>query len=224
MKKFLFAIALSFSFNLSNAQDSLKHFEFGSTLLTVNSLNNEHFFITDKSPVEFMNGLFFRYTKNRFGFRTQFNYSKNYSSYHNQTTFTEGFGAGSTNKNFEINIGGQYSLLKKKDWLYTFVDISYRHQFSKGITYSSGYGVNSFVTSINGINTAVGLGFKIKTFKNVYLSPEVGLNSFNYNQKYSSVNMSTGEVQNSNFNHLNNFRLNAGLSPYLKLHLTFKFK
>lgn len=216
MKKFVLATILSFSFILSNAQDSLKHFEFGATFMTLNSRHNPLFF-TSRAPVEITDGLFFRYTKNRFGFRSQVHYSKNSSYDHRQKSLTDIIAIGYTNKNFEIGVGGQYSLLKKKDWLYTFVDLSYRNQFSVGYRYDSNGGINNFTNSMNGLNTSVGLGFKIKTFNNLYLSSELGYDSFYGNRKYSNTNMSTGATYKYN-------GIGKDLSPFLKLHLTYKFR
>lgn len=217
MKKFVLATALSFSFVLSKAQDSLKHFEFGATLFTVNSLNKQFFFPTDRAPVDLMSGLFFRYTKNRFGFRSQVYYSKNYFTGYRQITSADVITAGNTNKNFEIGIGGQYSLLKKKDWLYTFVDLSYRNQFSSGYRYASGSGVNASTNSTNGLNTAIGFGAKIKMCNNLYLSPELGYSVFYGNRKHSMTNMSTGDTYKYNGNYFNP-------GGFLKLHFTYKFK
>ncbi|MBA2610993.1 MAG: hypothetical protein H0U95_03415 [Bacteroidetes bacterium] len=217
MKKFVLATVLSFSFVLSNAQDSLRHFEFGATFLTANNYNRPFFFQNNNVPIDFMKGLFFRYTKNRFGFRSQINYSKHYSSGYNQNGIGDVITVSNVNKNFDIGIGGQYSLLKKKNWLYTFVDLSYRNQFSKGFNYLSGAGINAYTNSSTGLNTSVGLGFKIKTLNNLYLSPELGYNIFYGNLKHSNTIVSTGETFNYN-------GIDKNFSPFLKLHFTYKFK
>ena len=135
----------------------------------------------------------------------------------NSTSYATDTSSGDiNNKDFRIGVGGQFSLLKRKEWFYTFLDLSYRNVFSTGHYYGGIGGANeSFSKTANGFDGVLGLGFKIKTIKYVYLSPELGClisNKF-VNQ---TTNNYLGETSKSN-------NIDVNLSPILKLHLTVKF-
>lgn len=200
-----------------NAQDTLRKFEFGSTIITVNSLNTKYYYPYDKPSFQFVNGLFFRYIKKRIGIRANVSYSENAASYASPIYIADGGSGDIENKDFIIGLGGQFSILKRKDWFYTFVDVSYRNIFSTG-HYNGGIaGANDkFSKTSNGYDTFFGLGFKIKTIKNMYLSPELGFNS---NMKFvnqTTISMNSGKTSHFNSNDFN-------FNPQLKMHLTVKF-
>ncbi len=202
MKKFTIILATLLFLQMAKAQDSLKHYEFGSTLFTLNSSSSNGNFGANKATTEFINGLFFRYSYKRFGFRSQVSYSENSIFY-------------LSNKDFRIGVGVQYNLLKKKDWLYTYADILYRNVQTKG-DYTD-FNVSSYKRSSNGLDGFLGLGFKLKVAKNFYLSPELG-----YNVSYDRINITSSSVSPSNIYKasVNNLSFN----PVLKLQLTLKFK
>ena len=179
IRTFLIIIILIFFFQKSNGQDSTRHFEIGSTLITLKSNYGFHDLFFSKPTTKFINGLFFRYTKKRFGIRVLASYSQNSLSYTSPPNVSEGVDGDINTKNFGIGVGGQFSLIKKKECLYAFADFLYRNIFSKGHTSGGYFGGSDYVTSrTNGLDSFFGLGFKIKTFKRIYISPEVAYNVF----------------------------------------------
>src|SRR6478735_6348309 len=106
---FLFFTQISWS------QEPVKRFEFGSTILTFNALDPADiydYFGYDENydlgaPIEFFNGLFFRFNKNRLALRLLASYSENYYP----LIYGWGFGNAKV-KDFQIGAGGQLSILK----------------------------------------------------------------------------------------------------------------
>ena len=215
--KITFLFVLLFITGAFFAQEPSRRFEFGSTVLTMNSYNTSNSDNADRPALEIMNGLFFRYTKNKFALRVFTSYSDNAGS---ATTFPS-MADGSTNdwnrKDFRVGAGAQYSILRNRDWLYTFLDGSYRSVFSTGHYYGGIWGsAEKYTSSSNGIDLFLGLGFKLQVLKNICLSPEIGLyNSTNFIDK-TSTSLYSGQV--SNYNYTENY-----LNPVAKLHLTVKF-
>ena len=214
-------MAFAVLFKISNGQDTLRRYEFGSSILTVNSFNKNKYFASDRPNFEIANGLFFRYTKRRFGLRAQVSYS-DYSSSEvfNYTFFLGPAGRDIHSKAVRFGIGAQFSILKHKDWFYTCFDISYRYLHSTGHTY--GPWPNEFSTKSNGTDGFLGLGCKIKLIKNFILSPEVGVNS-----SFQSVNKVTTSTDvyliGGGHPSYKSSYLDLNLIPVLQIHLTAKF-
>jgi hypothetical protein len=216
MRKLIPILTFILAFQISKGQDTLRRFEFGSTLMTINSFNTNYNFAPDRPSFEFINGVFFRYTKKRLGLRLHASYTDNSTSYATPPEWSDGSAGDINNKDFRIGVGGQYSILKRKEWLYTFLDLSYRNVFSTGHYYGGLGGANErFSRTGNGFDSFLGLGFKIKTIKHVYLSPEFG-----YFCSTKFVNQTTTNYwgQTSKFNYSE-----IDLRPVIKLHLTVKF-
>ena len=111
-------------------------------------------------------------------------------------------------------MGGQYALLKHKNWFYTFVDVAYRNVFSTGHFYGGIAGASDqFSRTSNGLDSFVGLGLKLKVLKHVYLSPEVGHYLSYKLSDETSTSMRTGQVLKYNYSESN-------LNIAMKLHLT----
>ena len=210
MKNVITILTFILIFHISKGQDTIKHFEFGSTFITVNSFNTNYHSAPDRPSIEFINGLFFRYTKKRLGLRLHASYTDNSTSYATDTSSGD-----INNKDFRIGVGGQFSLLKRKEWLYTFLDLSYRNVFSTGHYVGIGGANESFSKTANGFDGFLGLGFKIKTIRYVYLSPELGclISGKFVNQTTTDYLEQTSKSNN----------IDVNLSPILKLHLTVKF-
>jgi hypothetical protein len=217
MKKLTTIFALMFFFQISKGQDTIRRFEFGSTLVTVNSFNTNYNVSADRSSVEFINGLFFRYTKKRLGLRIHASYTENSNTFASPIGVVDGASGDNNNKDIRIGIGGQFSIIKHKEWFYTFLDLSYRNVFSTGHYYGGIGGANDrYSCTANGLDCFLGLGFKIKTIKNVYLSPEVGYFISNKFVNKTTTDMSWGQSTKYNYNE-------TDIHPALKLHLTVKF-
>lgn len=216
MRKLIPILIFIFLFQISNGQDTIKHFEFGSTLITINSFNTNYYFAPDRPSFEFINGLFFRYTKKRLGVRIHTSYTDNSTFYATPASWCDGSSGDINNKDFRIGAGGQFSLLKRKDWFYTFLDLSYRNVFSTGHFYGGIFGANeSFSKTANGVDCFLGLGFKIKTIKCIYFSPEIG---------YFFATKSVNNITTNYWGQISRFKYSeSNLSPVIKLHLTVKF-
>ncbi len=217
MGKLIIILAFIFIVQISNGQDSIRHFEFGSTLVTINSFRTNYNTTPDRPSVEFINGVFFRYTKKRLGLRIHASYTENSNTFDSPVGVADGASGDNNNKDIRIGIGGQFSFIKHKEWFYTFLDLSYRNVFSTGHYYGGIGGANDrYSGTANGIDCFLGLGFKIKTIKNVYLSPEVGYFISNKFVNKTTTDMSWGQSTKYNYNE-------TDIHPALKLHLTVKF-
>jgi hypothetical protein len=220
MKYLLFAFGPILFWGSTKAQEAENCFEFGSTLFTVNSFGASDYYPLQRAPVEIMNGIFFRYSKNRIGFRAHSSYSENSSTYFPPPNTADRESGELSHKDFRIGGGIQYDLLKNKKWLYGFIDLSYRNVFSEGLK-SGGFSGQTYkyYSTTNGMESFFGLGFKIKAIKNVYLSPELGyLLDYGFEKTTStSLNSSTyGKTTESTSNNVN-------LNAICKLHLTVRF-
>jgi hypothetical protein len=218
MKRTTSVLVILFACLLCKSQDSLRRFEFGSTLVTINSFSSEFYAAPDRPAAEYLNGLFFRYNINRIAFRAHASYSENAASYASSAGWSDGTSGDVINKDLRIGVGVQYSLLKRKEWLYTFFDLSYRNLYSTGHQYGGIWGANERYTSTaNGFDIFAGFGLKIRTLKNVFLSPEMGYYSSAKIVNKSSTQLVSGKTSQGNYNEVN---INA---PVLKLHLTVRF-
>ena len=171
MRKLIY-LTLIFLVHISKGQESAGSYELGSSLMTASFLDYEHS-VSGSPTFEFVNGLFFRYTKGKLGFRAHVNYSEpsskvTYPAAYRPVPFNQYINS----KDFRIGAGTQYSILKNKEWLYSYLDVSYRNIYKSG--HSDGEMALRYYSTSNGFDCSLGLGFKIKLFKSVYLSPEVG--------------------------------------------------
>jgi hypothetical protein len=219
MKKSITILIFIFLFKISSAQDTLKRFEFGSTLVTSGKYNLGY----SPPTFQYINGLFFRFTKKRIGLRLHASYSDNTTSYtSNSNSSLYFFGETTNNKDLKLGVGGQFSILNRKDWFYSFLDISYRKIFSTGFAF--GFNDENFTSTTNGIDSFVGIGFKIKAITNFYLSPEIGCyTSSQFVEKTTTsaniYNSTTGQLAS----HKDSYSF-TDVSPVFKLHLTIKFQ
>ncbi len=220
MRKLTPILAFMFLFKISSGQDSIRHFEFGSTLITINSFNSDYYFAPDRPSVDFMNGVFFRFTKKSFGLRLHASYSNNSATFDSHSATFEtplgiayGVSGNINNKAVRIGVGGQYSILKHKDWLYTFLDLSYQNTFSAGHYYYDSGSIEKFSRTTNSFDSFLGVGFKIKTIKHLFLSPEFGILT---STKFVNQTSSHCACLKSN-------NMDVSLNPILQLHLTVAF-
>jgi hypothetical protein len=201
------------------AQNPTKHFELGPTVVTVNSSFGHIFSRPDAALVEYLNGLFCRYTKGRVGVRGFISYSQfrtEGASTFASERYTEE-GSAEQYQDLTIGTGAQYSLSKKNQWLYAFVDIAYNTKHSSG----SGSGdliknERFFMATKRGLDSYLGLGIKLNALKCLVLSPELSFNLFCGSKSSEITSLRTGETNNYTYS------FNSG-RPILKLHLTYLF-
>lgn len=217
MRKLISILICVCLFQISNGQDSTRRFELGSTLLTINSFNRIYYFAPDRPSFEFMNGLFFRYTYKRLALRLHASYAENSTSFATPSYWSDGGSGDISSKDLRIGAGVQFSLLKRKEWLYTFLDLSYRNVFSTGHYYGGYTGAyDRFSSTANGFDSFLGLGFKIKTIKHVYLSPEIGYYSSSMFVNKTTTPINSGKSSSYSYTEVN-------IKPVIKLHLTVNF-
>lgn len=195
------------------AQDSLRRAELGSTLLTINTFNTKYHYAQSRPSFEIMNGIFYRYRIKSCSIRGLASYSENKIDYTPPPGVIDGSSGSVQNTNVMFGVGIQTPFKKKKEWLYGFLDLCYRNTFSKGESKGGGFS-NRYTASSNGIDGYFGLGFKIKIFKQLKLSPELTYN-FNYST-CKSLNNFGNSVSRST---VQNFNLNS----IFKIHLTAAF-
>jgi hypothetical protein len=218
MRKLTFILTFIGLVKTSNGQDGTSRIEFGSTIATVNMYGLGYM----PPTYEFVNGLFFRCTKKRLGLRALVSYSDKTTSYTFPTIEPPYFwGRTINNKDWKVGIGGQFSILKQRDWLYTFLDMSYRNVFSTG--YEFGFSNETFSSTSNGFDCFAGIGVKLKMTKYFYLSPEIGYYSSTQlvnrtTNLADTYNLSTGQL----LTHKDSYSF-TDVNPVFKLHLCVKF-
>ncbi len=217
MKVYAKIILFVFFFKLSQAQDKVKRFEFGPTLLTINSLNKNYYSGADRQSVEISNGILFKYLKKRIAFRALLSYNECHFKYYPPSGWIDGVSGETSNKDFRFGLGIQCNFLRKKEWLYGFTDLSYRNVFSSGFFYGgvAGYN-NSFSSSTNGLDAVIGVGLKLKLFDDIFIMPELGYNTFFGNVYVNTTHLNQGRTMKYNY-------LDFSANPIAKLHLTVRF-
>ena len=217
MKKNILTLLIGLLFQMTYGQESSDKFELGSTLVTVNSFNDQHFYYRDRPSVEYLNALFLRFAHKRIGVRALISYSENYQSYSTPPGTRDGSSGDASNKDIRLGLGSQFSVFKNNSLLYPFVDASYRKLLSTGHYYGGFGGANNTLTSTTtGILVNIGIGSKIKIYKSVYVSPEIGYSYFNGLKKETSTYMPNGSSIKYSVP-------TVYWSPSIKLHLTVAF-
>ncbi len=209
---FLFLILFSI---LVKGQTQNKNFELGTTLVTVNSTIGKDFFGGNIAPnepgVAFVDGIFFRYSHKHIGLRALCSFTK-----YEKNLF--GYSSGHLiYKDFKIGVGGQYSILKDADWIYTFIDAAYnRVHWSGSIFGDTPNDMYSYSAYINGLDVFFGFGFKLKMFKIVSVSPELSYDFFTGQENNYRTSLITKQTVN------NNYKL-TGNHPVFKIHVNYIF-
>ncbi len=160
---------------------------------------------------------FFKYLKNRSAFRSLLSYNECHLKYYAPTGCIDCTSGESNNKDFRFGLGFQSNLLRTKEWLYGFADLSYRNVFSSGFFHGgiAGYD-NSFSSSTNGLDGIIGFGLKLKLFEDIFILPELGYNTFFGSVNFKTTHLIRGETSKYSYSQ-------ANANPIAKLHLTIRF-
>lgn len=173
MKKTFSILVFVFLLNHLCAQEK-ESIEIGATLLTLNLFASRHF-QTDKPRVEYPNGLFLRYSRNRLALRALASYSE--YTFSNVDLSFNTRRTGLICKDLRLGFGVQQSFAKKAKWLYTFTDVLYRHVSSSGFSVTENPNlISTYNMESDGIDAFLGLGSSCKIHERFYLVQEVGLN------------------------------------------------
>ncbi len=224
MKTVSLAIILSCLLHTAVAQNTGKSFEIGVNLVMLHSNSvNPYGMINNSSyvrPIEYVNGVFFRYVKNRWGLRAQAAYAQYYSpNIHPlvSSTYQKEFGGRAEYKEFRLGLGTQFALTTYKNSVYAFADAIYRNRFASGDYNDDVVGSDyTFTSSQNGFNFLVGLGYKIGLSKRLCLSPELAVDVFKGRESIHRNSLYSSQTSSGMSN-----QTNTELS--LKLQLTYTF-
>ena len=157
-----------------NAQTQ-NSFEGGLGLLRVNALPRQIYYPMERPSMEFLNTLFFRATTNAGNFRAMAGYVKYAYTFEPPPGSADFFSGDIESQDFRLGLGLQWPLKRFTKRLYFLTDGYYRKTLSSGHRYGGIMGVQEHNTSVsNGADLLLGLGIKLKLFKSVYLSPELG--------------------------------------------------
>ncbi|MFI5202872.1 MAG: hypothetical protein ACHQF2_00130 [Flavobacteriales bacterium] len=203
MKKYFVLSGLLFAFLPSIGQKSTSTsdalvaktnwtWELGIPLVTRNNSLFRNYNFQDSPNTEFLNGVFVRATKKSFALRL----SMKYNAYSAESPPCIGCNdylyVTETNKLFQIETGAQFSLLPKSSLLYVYTDVYYQNLFSKGNESGGFAGVyNSFTETCNGIGLHTGVGSKIRVWKSLFISPDLGYSFLRSYTHGTSINLLT---------------------------------
>lgn len=203
------------------AQNPMKKFDFGATVVTVNSpIAGVKNLQQNKPHIEYLNAIFFRYSNERVGLRTFCSYTQYQTTSTGTSTFAtllDGWGGRLDFKDFKVGLGAQYTLFKKNDWLYTFFDMAYSNVYWSGTVLGDVPSQqNSYSATINGFVSYFGVGTKIKVLKVLSVSPEMSFSIFRGQEKNNITDLLSGQTTHDQLNL-------ASSQPLLKLHVTYRF-
>jgi hypothetical protein len=188
--KNLFLLLLLCSINLFSQEKEQRH-EVGFTVWTISSANALDRFFLYTPTVEYFNGVFYRYHFKEVTLRAQASYFSSKRNFEPDNNCFDCQSIHEKNKIFRIGLGLQWSPFEKRKALYSFVDMTYRYYHATG-TVSGGFFpvFYTFNDKQNGLETFLGLGWKVKTIPRLNLSPEVSLvpNYFRYVNTQTSMN------------------------------------
>lgn len=165
----------------------------------------------------YCNGVFFRYDTNQYALRAQLNYIRTSGTVQSPLQFSEFYNMSFDGIGFNLAIGIQKQLYPNKKLFYAFSDIGYSRIAEQGISRGGWSGITeTFVKKSNGVLLDVGIGSRLKIYKQVYFSPELC-----YLSEVRFVNEVTTPLQGGTFSQVNYMSLYV--RPWLRFYLTFIF-
>lgn len=183
-------------------RDTIKHYEIAYCLLGINA-NSELVFSDPNSPTfEVLNGILLRYKINKFSLRLNASYirrkyQKDWPLNCSECTYGQ-----SGADDYKLGLGIQFTPMKSKELIYSFLDISYKRRDEVGLIVTSKDTLttfNNYSTKTNGIDLMLGIGSKLKVYRNIYFSTEIAYNSLISQSNKKSTNQKTGEVTHSKY-------------------------
>lgn len=184
-------------------QPTLK-WELGIPLIARNNSLLSNFTYQQFPNTEFLNGIFVRANYNRFGFRFFAKYNTSHIESPPCPNCPDYLSRTEDNKLFQVETGAQFSLTRRKPLLYVFTDVYYQNVFTTGMESGGIAGLyNSFSATSNGIGTHIGLGSKIRMYKSLFLSPEIGYNWLRSKTNGTSTNQITNTSSTFNYTNVN---------------------
>src|SRR5436190_20393127 len=118
MRSFQFMLAFLLVATLASSQDSLRRYEFGSTLISGTSFSDRYSWMPDRPPYHILNGVFFRYSKGRVAFRLLSGYTEMRTDFTAPPELNDAMSGTVNNKEFAFGAGAQWTLMRTKKWLY----------------------------------------------------------------------------------------------------------
>ncbi len=174
-----------------------KPYEIAYTFFGMN-LKNELMFSNSNEPTfEFLNGILVRYKFNRFSLRLNASLSKIHNVKEYPSNCIDCSYGNAESKNYKIGIGGQFTPLKKKELIYSYFDLSYKSRKENGVIVDvkdTSFTFNNYHTKTNGLDFILGIGTKVKIYKNFYFTGEIGYNYYIAESKIKNRDIKTEQL------------------------------
>ncbi|QIX60929.1 porin family protein [Hymenobacter lutimineralis] len=172
-----FALLTALSFAAS-AQDQPRRFEAGVELLNYSPFAKQTYNYASSqlnNKAQWASGAVFRYNLGRLGLRSGISYTTGSDKTQEVNNCNDCPVGSSTARDLRLRLGVQYAPIAKAPWLYVFSDFYYRRFVSEG-NYTGGLcGCQDTDVTVksNGFGNSTGIGFKVRTWKQFSLNPEV---------------------------------------------------
>lgn len=206
MRKFIWVILIFISIDVKSQEtpiDTLndlasvrqRPYEIAYTFLGINSKSEIMF--SNRVPIEILNGILIRYKFNRLSLRL----SASLSKFRNTKEYTQNCSActygNAELKNYKIGIGTQFTPFKKKELIYSYFDLSYKRRRENGTIVDvkdTVFTFDHYRTITDGLDFILGVGTKIKIYKNFYFSSELGYDYYFAKSKIKTVDVNSNEL------------------------------
>ncbi len=214
------AVFLLFSTSLLMGQEQKRNTELGITLLTVNPFTRHNSVGVGIPRIEYLNGIFFRYSKERISFRAFGSYAQYEETFTGASTFAsmlDGWRGKLEHKNFKIGLGTQYALFKDHKWFYALADVAYNNIYYSGSVLGDTPNDQQYYSAtVNGVNVNVGFGATISICKFFKVSPELTYSFFSGKENNNQTSLTSGQTTNNKINR-------SGAYPVIKLQASYLF-
>jgi hypothetical protein len=177
-----------------------KPYEIAYLFLGVDFRNDFLLPVPEYSTCEFLDGILARYKFNRFSLRLNASFSMNNTN----SAYVYNYYGNVRSKNYRIGVGGQFTPFTKKEWVYGYLDLNCRRKRESGliIDENSNYtAFNHYDSKITGLDMILGVGTKLKIYRNFYFSGELGYNYYiaKNNTKINNIRTQDMSYQSGSF-------------------------
>ncbi len=167
--------------------------------------------------IDYCNGVFFRYDTNAFAIRAQLNYQRSNGNVHSAPQLSEFYSMSYDATRYNLLLGFQKQLLKKKFQLYFITDIGYARKKEQGIRRGGWSGASEqFIKKSNGVLFNCGIGTRFQLYKQIYFTPELSYLSEIHFTKETTTPIQGGMFFQNNYT-------SYYLRPWLNGFITFAF-
>lgn len=163
---------------------------------------NSGLMFSEKNVVvpEILNGVLFRHKINKFSVRGYASFAKQRYDKEYPLNATEATYGWSEATDYRIGSGLQFNPIKEKEFIYTYLDMGYKRRAVNGLIVNWKDTAGTFTnyhSKFNGIDFNLGVGTKIKLFRNIYFFTELGYYSFISQSKTEYIDFYTKNETNA---------------------------